>query len=446
MCELLCSGLGKRGFETEWKTSAADAMEALRTNDYDVVITDINLNGATGLDLCGHVVENRPATPVIVITAFGDMQTAISALRAGAHDFINKPIEIEFLERAIRRALADRDLKNEVVRLREEVDRVRPMGELIGDSKPMRRVYEMIRRVSATDASILITGESGTGKELIARAIHERGDRAGKKFVAVNCAAIPGNLLESELFGHVKGAFTDARGTRHGLIAEANGGTLLLDEIGEMPLEMQPKLLRILQEEEFRPVGADRTVACDVRVISATNRDPLSDVESGRFREDLYYRLNVVEIHVPPLRARGNDILLLAQHFVDRLAKKLERPIRGVSKEAAQKLLEYDWPGNVRELENCIERAMTLTRFDQIVVDDLPERIRSFESNRIVLVEHDVEHMLTLEELEQRYILRVLETVDDNKSEAARVLGVDRRTLYRKLERYERKSDEPPTD
>jgi two-component system response regulator HydG len=238
----------------------------------------------------------------------------------------------------------------------------------------------------------------------------------------------------------VRGAFTDARIARKGLLAEADGGTLLLDEIGEMPLEMQPKLLRVLQEQEFRPVGADRPVSFDVRIISSTNRDPEGEVEEGRFREDLYYRLNVVEIHVPPLRARGNDVLLLAQHFVRNVAKRIDKPVRGISKEAARKLLEYDWPGNVRELENCIERAVTLTSFDQIIVDDLPERIRAYESNRVVLVEHDAEHMLTLEELEKRYIERVLSTVGDNKSAAARILGVDRRTLYRKLERYAKES------
>lgn len=440
MCELVASGLGKRGYDSDFRTDGAQALEALREKDYDAVVTDLNLGEMHGLELCKQVVANRPETPVIVITAFGDMKTAIAALRAGAHDFINKPIEMEFLARAVRRAIDDRDLLQEVTRLRQEVDRHRPVGDLIGESTPMKRVYDLIRRVSETDASVFITGESGTGKELIARAIHERGDRASRPFVAINCAAVPANLLESELFGHVRGAFTDARTARKGLLAEANGGTLLLDEVGEMPLEMQPKLLRVLQEQEFRPVGGDRSVSVDVRIIAATNRDPEGDVEEGRFREDLYYRLNVVEIHVPPLRARGNDILLLAQRFVRRVAKRLDKPVRGISKEAARRLLEYDWPGNVRELENCVERAVTLTAFDQIIVDDLPERIRTFESKRVVLIDRDIEHLLTLEELERRYIERVLATVDDNKSAAARILGVDRRTLYRKLERYENRS------
>lgn len=441
MCEMLCSALAKRGFSAESKTNELEALETLRDTDYDLVVTDLNLGTMNGLDLCRQIVENRPDIPVIVITAFGDMQTAIAALRAGAHDFINKPIEIEFLDHTIRRALSDRDLRQEIVRLRGEVDRARPFGELIGNSNAMRRVYEMVQRVGNTDASVLISGESGTGKELVARAIHDRSERSERPFVAVNCAAVPANLLESELFGHVRGAFTGARDTRKGLFIEAKGGTLLLDEIGEMPLEMQPKLLRVLQEQEVRPVGADRSIPCDVRVISATNRDLQSEVEEGRFREDLYYRLNVVEIVLPPLRARGNDILVLAQHFVRKIAARIDRPVRGISKDAARKLLEYDWPGNVRELENCIERALTLTRFDQVVVDDLPERIRAFESKRMVLVEHDMEHLISLEDLEQRYINRVLETVGHNKSEAARVLGVDRRTLYRKLERYEKESE-----
>ena len=442
MCKFVGSGLDKRGFATEWRVDAPQAIEALTASDYDLVVTDLNLGDIDGLQLCRHVVANRPDTPVIVITAFGDMKTAIAALRAGAHDFINKPIEIEVLARAIQRALSDRDLLEEVTRLRQEVERRRSVDDLIGESAAIKAVHEVIRRVASTDASVLITGESGTGKELVARAIHERGDRAKKPFVAMNCAAVPANLLESELFGHVRGAFTDARTARKGLLAEADGGTLLLDEIGEMPIEMQPKLLRVLQEEEFRPVGADRSIAFDVRIIAATNRDLEGEVEEGRFREDLYYRLNVVEIPVPPLRARGNDILLLGQHFLTRIAEKVEKPVRGIAKDTARRLLEYDWPGNVRELENCIERAVTLTRFDQIVLEDLPAKIREFESKRVVLVDHDVENVLTLEELERRYIERVLEMVDENKSAAARLLGVDRRTLYRKLARAD-KTREP---
>jgi two-component system response regulator HydG len=256
-------------------------------------------------------------------------------------------------------------------------------------------------------------------------------------FVAINCAAVPASLLESELFGHMKGAFTDAKNTRKGLLEQAQGGTLLLDEIGEMPLEMQPKLLRVLQERQVRPVGGNTVIPVDCRIVAATNRDLESEVEEQRFREDLYYRLNVVQIHIPPLRARGNDVLVLAQHFVKKFAERMGKGVAGISSEAAKKLVEYDWPGNVRQLENSMERAVTLTRFEQITVEDLPERISRYEGSRVTLGDVDSEHMLTLEQLEKRYIERVLKAAQGNKTQAAKLLGVDRRTLYRKLERYE---------
>jgi two-component system response regulator HydG len=299
----------------------------------------------------------------------------------------------------------------------------------------------MIAQVSETDASVIISGESGTGKELVARALHRRSSRSGP-FVAINCAAMPAALLESELFGHVKGAFTDARTAREGLFLRANGGTLLLDEIGEMPLEMQAKLLRVLQESKVRPVGGDREIEFDTRILAATNRDIESEIEEGNFREDLYYRLNVVRIHVPPLRSRGRDVLLLAQSFVERIAKQTGKSVLGIASSAAQKLLEYDWPGNVRELENSIERAVVLTKFEDITVDDLPEKIRQHDSGTLVVAGDNPEEMPTLAEMERRYVERVLKVVSGNKTHAARVLGLDRRTLYRKLERFEREQSE----
>lgn len=304
----------------------------------------------------------------------------------------------------------------------------------------MRRVYDLLCRVSATETSLLVTGESGTGKELVAREVHAESDRAGRPFVAVNCAAMPRSLLESELFGHVKGAFTDAKAARKGLFEQAEGGTVLLDEIGEMPLEMQPKLLRVLQERRVRPIGSHEEVPFDTRLIAATNSDLESEVEKGRFRQDLYYRLNVVQIAVPPLRERGNDILLLAQHFIESVSMRLEKRVSGVSSEAAKKLLEYDWPGNVRQLENCMERAVTLTRLDRILLDDLPEKIRTYEGAGCTSVDLDPEHLPSLEEVERRHITRVLAATSGNKTQAAKVLGLDRRTLYRKLERYQEQS------
>jgi two-component system response regulator HydG len=312
------------------------------------------------------------------------------------------------------------------------------IGGLVGESEAMKKVFDLIRRVADTDTSVLITGESGTGKELVARALHEGSARGDASFIAVNCAAVPANLLESELFGHAKGAFTDAKRDRKGLFLRAEGGTVLLDEIGEMPSEMQPKLLRVLQERKLRPVGADGEIPFDTRIVSSTNRDLETAVEEGRFREDLFYRLNVVQIHVPPLRARGNDILLLAQHFLEQVAERMDKAVRGITSEAAKKLLEYDWPGNVRQLENVIERAVTLTQFDKLTVEDLPDKITAYEAPPQQLGAADPEHMLSLAELERRYIEQVLTATDGNKTQAAKVLGLDRRTLYRKLERWEK--------
>jgi DNA-binding NtrC family response regulator len=297
-------------------------------------------------------------------------------------------------------------------------------------------VFEMVDRVAASDISVLVTGESGSGKELVARALHDRSPRRGGPFVAINCAAVPEPLLESELFGHERGAFTDARSARQGLLLRANGGTLLLDEIGEMPLALQPKLLRALQERQVRPVGSDREIPFDTRIVASTNRDIEADVEERRFREDLYFRINVVHVHVPPLRARGGDILLLAQEFVSRFSSQLGKQVTGISTSAAERMLGYDWPGNVRELMNCIERAVALARFDTVTVEDLPEKVRAYRSSHALADAQDPSELVTLEELERRYILKVLKATGGNKARAARVLGLDRRTLYRKLERY----------
>ena len=304
----------------------------------------------------------------------------------------------------------------------------------------MRQLYDLLERVAPTEASVLITGESGTGKELVARALHELGRRRAGPFVAVSCAAVPETLLESELFGHVKGAFTDAHATRAGLFARANGGTLFLDEIGDMPLGLQPRLLRAVQERLIRPVGGDAETSVDVRLIAATHVDLESAVEAGRFREDLYFRINVIPVEVPPLRRRGNDILLLAQRFIEEFSTQASRRVTGITSPAAEKLLAYDWPGNVRELRNCIERAVALTRFEQVTVEDLPEKVRAERRPRVLLMADDESELVSLEEIERRYILRVLEAAGGNKTSAARILGLDRKTLYRKLERWEEDS------
>jgi two-component system response regulator HydG len=423
MCELIDAALARRGYHTDWRTSADEAFEMLEGQDYDVVLTDISMRDMNGLELCERIVNMRPDVPVVLVTAFGSMETAVGAIRAGAYDFITKPVEMDALALVVERAVQHRTLKEEVKRLREAVDGKASPGDMLGQSSAMKKVNELVARVAESDANVLITGESGTGKELVARALHARSNRRQGPFVAVNCAAVPETLLESELFGHAKGAFTDARQSRNGLFVQASGGTFFMDEVGEMPIGMQPKILRALQERKVRPVGGNMELPFDARLITATNRDLETEVEERRFREDLYYRINVVRIEVPPLRARGNDILQLAQHFIERAAARSGKNVVGLVSSAAEKLLSYDWPGNVRELENCVERAVALTRYDQITVEDLPEKVRNYQSSHVVVASDDPSELIPMQEVERRYIQRVLKSVGGNKTQAARVLG-----------------------
>jgi len=436
MCDMLVSDLGELGFEVKARTAAPAALEALVASEFDAVVADLNMPGMSGLELCERIVASRPDVPVIVITAFGSIQTAIAAIRSGAYDFVTKPLEVDALGLALERAIQHRRLSDEVRRLRQAVEETRRFGALLGTSPAMRRMYELLDRIADSSASVLIAGETGTGKELVARALHERGRRKAGPFVAVDCASLPEPLLESELFGHVRGAFTDAHAVRRGLFVQANGGALFLDEIGDLPLALQAKLLRALQTRCVRPVGANEEVPFDVNLIAATNRDLESAVEEGRFREDLYFRINVIHVEMPPLRARGGDVLLLAQHFVDRYAAQAGKRVTGLSPEAAERLLAYVWPGNVRELENCIERAIALTRHETIGLDDLPEKIRGFQRSHVLVAGDDPSELAPLEEVERRYVLRVMEAVGGSKTLAARVLGIGRKTLYRKLEQY----------
>ena len=436
MCDMLVSDLGELGFEVKARTAAPAALEALVASEFDAVVADLNMPGMSGLELCERIVASRPDVPVIVITAFGSIQTAIAAIRSGAYDFVTKPLEVDALGLALERAIQHRRLSDEVRRLRQAVEEGRRFGTLLGTSPAMRRMYELLDRIADSSASVLIAGETGTGKELVARALHERGRRKAGPFVAVDCASLPEPLLESELFGHVRGAFTDAHAVRRGLFVQANGGALFLDEIGDLPLALQAKLLRALQTRCVRPVGANEEVPFDVNLIAATNRDLESAVEEGRFREDLYFRINVIHVEMPPLRARGGDVLLLAQHFVDRYAAQAGKRVTGLSPEAAERLLAYIWPGNVRELENCIERAIALTRHETIGLDDLPEKIRGFQRSHVLVAGDDPSELAPLEEVERRYVLRVMEAVGGSKTLAARVLGIGRKTLYRKLEQY----------
>jgi DNA-binding NtrC family response regulator len=441
MGELLQLALERAGHSVVAVTSAKAGLDLVAQEDIEVVLTDIAMAEMTGIAVCERVLGTQPDIPVIVVTGVGTMDSAVSALRAGAYDFITKPVDVELLTLSVERAVSHRRLHEEVKRLRQAAGSSAPIEALLGQSAAMRRVNDLIARVATSDASVLVHGETGTGKELVARALHAASARRNGPFVAINCAAVPQTLIESELFGHARGAFTDAKAERTGLFAQASGGTLFLDEIGDLPLEMQPKLLRALQERKVRPVGANTEVTIDVRLVSATNRDLEYEVFQKRFREDLFYRVNVVAMDVPPLRERPADVLVLAQHFLRKFAEAAGKPTMTLSTSVSEKLVAYGWPGNVRELENCMERAVAVGRFDQVTVEDLPQKIRSYRAEGFVVSADDATEVVTLEEVERRYILRVLGLVGGNKSQAAQLLGLDRRTLYRKLAHYEA---EPP--
>ncbi len=436
MCEFLQADLTRRGADVTWSLSAESAANDILNGDFDVVLTDFNMPGMNGIELCERIVANRPDIPIIMLTAFGSLETAIAAIRAGAYDFVTKPVDSDLLAIVLQRALKHRALEDHIKKLSATVKQYEGRHEIIGASRPIRELLDQLSRIAVVDASVLITGESGTGKELVARALHKQSGRAEGPFIAINCSALPETLLESELFGHKKGAFTDAKTDRKGLFVEAHGGTLFLDEIGDIPITLQPKLLRALEERRIRPLGGNEQVDIDVRIVAATNRDLEADIEEKNFRQDLYFRLNVIQLDVPPLRLRGNDILLLAQHFIDLYAQQMKKEIKGMLKMTAQKLMAYDWPGNVRELKNAMERAVVLCQQNKISVDDLPEKIRSYSPANLSTPHFDPDDMLTLDEMERRYMSHVLNRVNNNKSVAAKILGLDRKTLYRKLNTY----------
>jgi two-component system response regulator HydG len=433
MSVLLRHGLTSHGFECVMAQTGEEALDLLRTHEIDVVVSDIGLPSMDGVELCQRIVDNKPQLPVVMITAHGSINMAVSAMRAGAQDFILKPVVMPQLVNTLERVIASRQLREEVQRLRRELGGAPRAERIIGNSQGMQDIKRLIQRIAPTEATVLITGESGTGKELVAQAVHESSLRGERPFICVNCAAIPENLVESELFGHARGAFTDARSSRRGLIQEAEGGTLFLDEVGELPIAMQPKLLRALQERTIRPVGADQEVSVNVRLIAATNRDLLQAVERGQFRQDLYYRLNVVNVEVPPLRHRGNDVLLLAHHFMRHFALQVGKNVKGILASTAERLLAYEWPGNVRELQNCIERAVALAESDHITPEDTPSHIQRARRVQLPTGVMDSGELPSMAEIERRYILHVLKSVEGNKTAAARILGFDRKTIYRKL-------------
>lgn len=434
LCELLEEDLRRRGHQVRTTLRVDQARELLHREEFDLVLTDLNMPGTNGIDFCAELHGNRPDLPVLIMTAFGSLETAISALRAGAYDFVVKPVDLDLLHIALGRALQHRELQERVRLLKAQVARQQPDDELLGESAAILNIKQQIARVADLDTSVLISGESGTGKELVARALHRQSQRKNEPFIAVNCAALPENLLESELFGHVRGAFTDARENRKGLFVEASGGTLLLDEIAELPLPLQPKLLRVLEDHRVRPLGGSSEIDCDVRVLAASHRDLDTAVREGDFRSDLYYRLNVIQLDLPPLRKRGNDILLLAMHFTRLLSKRFGKSVDGLAQPAAASLLAYHWPGNIRELRNVIERALALSCHDKITLEDLPEQIRHSQGGtQLPAGLTEPGSILPLEEMERRYIHQVLNQLEGNRTLAARLLGVDRKTLYRKL-------------
>ncbi len=434
MRDLLVESLAEEGYQLLSASGGREGIKQVREHNIDLVITDLRMPDLDGLDMVREL-RTLPSPPdVITITAFGTIATAIKAMKLGAFDYITKPFEIDQLLISAERTLRDRDLRDEVTRLREVVADRYAFDNIIGRSPAMQDVFDLIRRLASSPVSVLITGESGTGKELVARALHFNGDRAEEPFIAVNCAAIPQNLLESELFGYKRGAFTDATQDRKGLLVEADGGTLFLDEIGELPQHLQAKLLRVLQEREVKPLGSAESVSIDIRLVSATNSPIAEMIASGEFRKDLYYRLNVVQIDIPPLRERPEDVLPLATHLLAQATERSPKPIEGIAPQAAKMLVGFSWPGNVRELENVIERAVALSMGSRIELGDLPPALLERPSQD--LVKAAAARDMSLADLERAYILQILDEEDGNKTRASQRLGLDRKTLYRKLEEY----------
>ena len=439
MASLLGDVLQDAGYDPEVFTDAELALRTMTDEPPALVITDLKMQGLDGMTLLERMKTLHPSVPVILITAFGSIDVAVEATRKGAFHFITKPFRMKEVLLVVERALQHQRVEAENVRLRREVERRYRFGEIIGKSHLMQQVFGLIERVAATNSSILILGESGTGKELVAKAIHYNSARRDQPFVAVNCSALPEGLLESELFGHVRGAFTGAHANKNGLFVEATRGTLFLDEIGDMGPALQAKLLRALQEKTVRPVGGNKEIPVQTRIVAATNRDLRREVREGRFREDLFYRLSVIPVRLPALRERPEDIPLLVRHFLHRVSHELSCPEKQVSSDAMRQLMRYPWEGNVRELENVIERAHILTQGDTIESDDLLEELRPAAARPAEPASPTPEpdDLPSLEELERRYIVQVLRHTKGNKEDAARILGIDRRTLYRWRTRHD---------
>jgi len=442
MCDFLEIMLNKEGYEVTSTTSGEQALELLDNNLYSMVLTDVKMPGVDGFEVLRKTKEVSPDTVVIMITAYGSPEGAVTAIKEGAYDYITKPFRVEEVKLTIKKSLERSTLIKENIRLRQAVEDRYKFWNLIGKSPKMQRVYELVEKVSQTKANVLITGESGTGKELVAKAVHFNSARKDRSFVTLNCGAIPENLLESELFGHMKGSFTGAIANKRGLLEMAEGGTLFMDEIGELPLPLQVKLLRVIQEREFKRVGGIEDIKVDVRIISASNQDLQQKVAHGSFREDLFYRLNVIQIKIPPLRERKEDIPLLVNHFVRKYSTETGKEIEGISPEALELLLGYNFAGNVRELENMIERSITLET-TPLIAD---RHIRSYLNERMIskgipptleIPEEGMDLNKVVEDLEKAFILKALEQTDGVKKRAAEILGMNFRAMRYKLAKYD---------
>ncbi len=442
MRSIIVQLLRSEGYEVREASTAAGALAIFEGEKIDLAILDLNLSGgSSGLDLLGRIRDLDPEVMGIIVTAYASVESAVEALRKGAYDYITKPFANDHLKAVVRNALAQKALFHENRFLRRELHEKYRFENIIGTSDAIQQVFRVMEKVARTDASVLIMGESGTGKELIARALHENSERANKRFLPINCGALPENLLESELFGYKRGAFTGAMQDKTGLLKAADKGTVLFDEIGDMPLALQVKLLRALQERECYPLGSNEPVKFDVRVICATNKDLAKEVSEGRFREELLYRINVITIRLPALRERKEDITLLVNHFLRKYEKPLGRSPMRFSKGAMRLLMNYRWPGNVRELENTIERAAILAETDVIHTHDLPEKLHdALPANGN---DSDTPGM-TLEELEREHMRRVLNQVKGDKVKAAQILGIHLSTLYRKVQRYRLDNESQP--
>ena len=425
--------LSDEGYTAKAYQEGAEALAALEKGGAELLITDLMMKGMQGMEVLRAAKQHDPSLGVVMITAFGSIESAVEAMRLGAFYYLTKPFKGADLLLLVERALEERHLRTEICRLQQEVETHYHFDRIIGKSPAMQRVFDLVDRLKDNQVNILLTGESGTGKDLLARTLHYQSARKRAPFVPVNCAAIPEQLLESELFGYLQGAFTDARKDKKGLFAEAHGGTLFLDEIGELPLLLQAKLLRVIEDKEIRPLGATKGEKVDVRIIAATNQDLRRSVAEGKFRQDLFYRLNVVDIHLPPLRERPEDLPLLIRHFVEHSDQSSRA--RRLSAEALHLLLNYPWPGNVRELENTLERALVLCRAEEISPVDLPAHMTGNRAQVSSLQDALFRHR-SLAEVEQEYIVLALEFTEGKKKEAADLLGIDRKTLYRKLEEY----------